>query len=244
MRTAVTNRLAIRNQLYSVESKATTQYIKSGVSFAVSTTPFSFGIWARPNLISGLPTIISQTNGTGLGRAWLYFTGTAWKLTTVLGGTTILGTRVLNNNQWYFFGVSVDPIVKTMDFYVGGNNSFTHDIAVTGMTIEPADGEIWLLENKGLSANFQGLATEYRIFTDRVFTEQEWSDYYFNNSFDKTGLRQELLFTEGTGNSVADTSVNATTASIINTANWYQTTFSKNRINSDIRTKTNNRTVI
>ncbi len=225
-RTTASNRIITRNQSYSLFTTVNTSYLKTNYAINPSNTIFSIGIWVLLRASVNLPTLLAQLSGSGTGRAYLYWPTVPGVITTVLDGTAIAGTKKFTQNKWYFIGISSNFNIPNVSVYYGENGAITQDI---NAPVAPSsnDGNLIILNNRILSNKLDGFTTEYRIFTGVAFSAAEWLSYYRDNSFSRTGLQQELLFSEGTGTTVADTSGNGMNATFNNTPQWSGVTFSK-----------------
>ena len=103
-------KLIARQQDYSIALAGSGNYINTNLARNLRTNATSFIIYAKPDLFSGvgLPTLLSQQNGTGTGRSILYFDEVTKFLTTALGGTAVSGTKRLRSNTYYCFIVIID----------------------------------------------------------------------------------------------------------------------------------------
>lgn len=147
-------------------------------------------------------TLLSQTDGTGTGRGWIGIRNNTGVIEDSFSGLSTTTPFIVNGLGWYHVFITYELATSTRRFYINGELIHTAVI-----TIEPANGNMRIGSNKNAQRNIIGNITELRIW-DRRLSDSDVTDYYFKNSFSRTDLLLEALFTEGSGSSVADTSGN------------------------------------
>jgi hypothetical protein len=167
--------------------------------------------------------IYNQQNGAGTGLTWLLVRNTNHKLSTLLDGSgTALESNYTVKRGWQYIHLSYDVTTQQLSFYVNGKCVGRNTVAIPSAT-----GAHRILCNKLVEGPADGYVTEVRFYT-RKFSDAEVDADYFNNERDLTNLRYELLFTEGSGFSVADTSGNGRNGTITS-ATWSDNVFSSPR---------------
>ncbi len=159
--------------------------------------------------------LYSQQNGAGLGRSWLYIDRLTNKLGNFFNGAAHVTNFMVTQGQWYILHLGWDHLTTTLDFYVDG------DAAAGGTFVTPvesADGQHVLGANKIFTGNRYVTITEYRLY-NRKLTPTEIANYNQPYIMPSTGLDTEILFSEGSGVNVADTSGNGHNG-IITTPEW------------------------
>ena len=77
-----------------------TQYVQlPQIGIDPSVDHYTIELWAKGSALGGTDNLIVQEDGTGTGRALLYFTGN--NLSTLQGGAAITGSTVLSNDTCY-----------------------------------------------------------------------------------------------------------------------------------------------
>src|SRR3989339_608567 len=177
---------------------------------ALRTNATSFIIYAKPDLFSGvgLPTLLSQQNGTGTGRSILYFDEVTKFLTTALGGTAVSGTKRLRSNTYYCFIVIIDINTPSMKIYIGDGANLTLDISAP-ILAESATGNFIIGANKSLAFNFKGNVCGYKVF-NKALSSTEVNNLYYYNGFNSNDVLQEFNFTTGSGATLVDTGATST----------------------------------
>ncbi len=130
---------------------------------------FSAFMWIQKNDTTTTKTMLSQQDGTGVGRTWLNTETVqcAAQLTTFLGfGVSLCSTTTLNVNQWYHIGLVYNGTALLL--YVNGVLENTSVRTVD----ENATGDFIIGQNKVLAQTFNGSLDEIRIYNKSLTTEQ------------------------------------------------------------------------
>jgi len=127
----------------------------------------AYSAWYKPFGFKNIQTIVSQQNGTGIGRSWMaFFTGVGRVINTNLGGSTLETDINAELGQWYHVVINYlakapsDPYGK-LQIWVNGelNVEQIKDID------EGADGDINLFVGKTFGNGTAGYNHEHLIYT-------------------------------------------------------------------------------
>ena len=161
-------------------------------------------------------TFYSQADGTGVGRSWMTspLVGRFW--TSALGGMTRNSNQlpILNSWQWVVYTNTYNSGANTNDlnmYFMPLRAAFAISIgSFLGIAAyEEANGEHHIGANKLTPAGFGADAYfgHFQFFS-RTLTQAEVSQRCTRNSFSRSNLECEYLFTESSGSTVKDTSGN------------------------------------
>lgn len=189
------------------------QFDPSGGNFSVS-------MWAKLNVTpyNGHPAndtnFYSQQNGaSGTGRTWLFVDRATNKLATFLRGSGDLTSYIVPEGQWNHYVITYRTSGTTVNIYANG-------VVVGTFTITPtsATGSHRIGQNKSNTAKFYGNITQVRFY-GRELSFTDVQNDYFSNIVDRTSLRYELLFSDGSGTTVTDSSGNSKNGTL-NGSSW------------------------
>lgn len=206
-------RLAVRNFSYSLIHPGV---VTTGETTDPSSTDWTAHIWASfdvdPNSIGPDSALLAQKNGAGIGQSFLYVEKSTGTYATRLGGAGIKDFGITPVQGDYSLKTLVyDNTANTLKLYIKGILVST----LTSVVIGSATGEMLIGDGKNGSIPWLGKTTNFSFFT-RAQGDTEIAAYSDNNFVDRTGLSNELLYAEGTGTTMADTSGNGNDATITN----------------------------
>lgn len=187
--------------------------------------------WTLPLLLYPLhdgilynQNIYSQLDGTGTGRGYVSSPLVGQFYSCALGGVTRNSTQrpVLNAWQWFILTNSYAGGSNTntlnMYFKLFGETTVQNVGTFSGITYENADGAHRIGASKATPTRcYDGYVSAFRFFTE-TFTENQINTMCSTNSFSRTNLAKEILMTETSGTTLADTSSNTTDATLTNGA--------------------------
>ncbi|MDO8522948.1 MAG: LamG domain-containing protein, partial [bacterium] len=134
-------------------------------------TDFTATAWFRTNAFNGIQQdIITQLDGTGTGRSWLFINATTNAINSFLGGAGTVGS-ILQANTWYH--ITLTKSGTTITIYLNGvfNVSSTKTVgAATGVTNIG-------INKDGVSDPFNGQIDDVRIY-NRALTPDEIKRLY------------------------------------------------------------------
>jgi PKD repeat protein len=137
----------------AVRFNQASEYISVSHSINPISTTFSASAWISVTNFSDSQVILSQQDGTGTGRSWLYL-DTAGRLASDLGGNLVTSTVQLATGQWHHIGLSYDGSV--LNLFVDGDLNITRTVSV-----EFSDGDhIIGIANDLVSTPFDGQVDE------------------------------------------------------------------------------------
>lgn len=225
----------VRNQEYSLLGKATgvvggTDYVDLVETTDPSTTDWTLSLWynarrlPREVTIPGIAhNIYNQLNGSGTGLTWLLIRNTNHKLSTLLDGSgTAIESNYTMEKGLHCIHLTWDFTSHQLSFYVNGKCCGRNTVVIPS-----ADGNHRLLDNKIIQGPADGYITETRFYT-RKFADAEVDLDYFKNIRDSANLRYELLFSDGSGTVVSDSSGSGRNGTITG-ATWSDNVASKPR---------------
>ncbi|XAL99094.1 cadherin-like domain-containing protein [Phycisphaeraceae bacterium D3-23] len=132
-----------------------------------SATAFSASVWVNFDTIpqSGSGVILSQRNGSGVGRSWLYINSSG-QLRSSLGAGSLGSATALTAGSWHHVAISHDG--TTLRLYLDGDL-----VDSAAATMESTDGGMVIGGNKSNSAHFMdGTVDELRVY-DRALSGHE-----------------------------------------------------------------------
>ncbi len=153
----------------SLELDGINDYFNAGFILNPADGPFSIFAWIRTE-IQG-KAIVSQTNGSGTGRNWLYTDSLKGTLRTDLRspsryGTPLPSQSVINDGKWHHIGFVWDGQYRYL--YFDGVEAVRDSIALTNL--ESSNGVLYFGAGKTLLSNdfFTGFLDDIRIFKGAI----------------------------------------------------------------------------
>ena len=133
-----------------------------------SAGPFTACAWVQ----SSVPNrkILSQTNGSGTGRTWLY-TDASGNLASFLGGVSMASYFHTTDGQWHHVALVWDG---TRRYLYGDGNNLIPDAYFPP---EACDGVLHIGATKNGTGTWNGLMDDVRIY-DRALSPQEIADLH------------------------------------------------------------------
>jgi len=233
-KTAVsTNQLAVRNFPYSIRFTTNTGYFimsnNDTLEDLFHTSGGTFVAWFKQEALLSVPAFIMYSPTSSVQGWWLqYETGLTYPTARFRFGVAYTGSNrlyktpaVYNDlyNRWVNICVSFDSTTPTTDPIICVNG-VSQSITATGTGTEYITDNTKAWRNSTIvnaPINFGG---EMRLIKGKQWTAAEMANYYFNNVVPTGGTAVGTwLFTEGSGNAVADASGNGNTMQLVN-ATW------------------------
>tara|TARA_R100001530_G_scaffold13251_3_gene12265 strand:+ start:2777 stop:3445 length:669 start_codon:yes stop_codon:yes gene_type:complete len=199
------NRISVRSSNNSVRHTGTNgDFITTGITFDPTTSDWSASIWMRV-LSRGNAVLMSQADGTGTGRDILTISSDTLK--SQLGGS-VQSFGYINDRRWHSFILVHVKASNRLDLYVDSVKQTT-----LTLTPEAANGA-WVIGARPSGAvSLAGQSTHFH-FWDKRLDLTERKAIYFDSAVPRDNLLNELLYTEGSGTNIADTSGNGDDATI------------------------------
>lgn len=146
--------------------------------------------------------IISQTNGTGTGRAWLKVGATSQKLESFLGGITLASINSLVASQWYHAALTFDgtDLILYLDGVIQSANT---------PTMEACDGNTILGSFGGAAPWFLGEIDELRIWSTVRTSDEIRENMCMSLSTIPANLLAYYDFNKASGTSLPDLTGNS-----------------------------------
>ena len=202
----------------ALDFDGTDDYIKTNTAiFNPSTTNFTASLWVRPtalDLDAGADrAILTQNNGTGTGRGWLYIDAGNQKLASFIGGGGKDSGHTLQINNWIHITLVYDVSTDSITWYINGVQGPTN----TSVGMETATGELYIGSGKAGQQNFKGKIDDVRIY-NRALSAAEIASLYGNTGGGKiadcSGLGDAQYTDPNTGHCYyrVDTAANWATA--------------------------------
>lgn len=144
----------------SIAFDGTNQYLSVTLTNTLNiiTGTFSAAMWVNVDDFSTARTLLSQRDGSGEGRSWL-FLNSVGHLSTMLGDTPLSGSTSLTPGQWHHVALTYDGVDITL--YVDAA-----PVVRAPRTVVDADGAFILGLHKNLTSDpFKGLIDEFTLFS-------------------------------------------------------------------------------
>ena len=211
-------RLAVRDYNNSVvHTETSSSGIQTTTAYDIEAADWTISLWCKYIAPTSTDTIIHIDGGAGSDRDVLFVQSATDTIRTNAGGSSVAftgGSLTGIRNKWSHFALTYDQSITELSLYVDGSlwESKT-------LTVAAADGAFFLGGRTTGSLPMGGFITNFLFFTEH-FDATKVSNLHYNNAYDTANLDTELLFSEGSGTSIADTSGNGNNASITGGLAW------------------------
>lgn len=155
-------------------------YVAASSAVNPGASDFTLSFWFYPTDFNTFPagyvrTILSQQNGTGTGRGWIYIYDINSHLNSSLGSVFGDSGFTLSLNTWVQATLVHNNAANTLTWYVNGVARNTN----TGVAIESATGNYILGAQKDVTKGlYAGILDDVRIY-NRALTVDEIQRLYF-----------------------------------------------------------------
>lgn len=204
---------------YAVDFDGTNDYAISGAAVVnPGSTSFTAECWFQLDTTASQQTIMSQRNGTGTGRSWIFTSGATGLLCTNIGnvGAAGLTTKVLATGVWYHAAVVYDRAAATVCLYLDGV-LVLGPVACTG---EACDGQAVVAADKNLGNCANGRIDEVRIWSTARTASQVRANYRKELAGTESGLAASWNLDEGTGTTPQDATAGNNDLTLTNGPTW------------------------
>ncbi|MEZ4722267.1 MAG: LamG-like jellyroll fold domain-containing protein [Flavobacteriales bacterium] len=184
---------------YALEFDGTDDYVISSGSPLNPAQPFTAELWFKANSITGSQTLISQGNGSGLGRNWLWLNGPL--LATSIAGSGIPGSTNLSIGDWHHAAVVFTG--TQVRLYLDGK----FETQLGGLSGEFADGQLRIGVSKNGGSPFAGFVDEVRVWSAALDTNtiRQWMCRKLDESHGEIdNLVSYYRFDENVGSALID----------------------------------------
>lgn len=216
-------RMIRKNGNYSFKSVATgliaaNDYVTiTGETTDPATTDWTVSLWyfcsRLPTEVSAIPraqNIYNQLDGTGTGLTWLLIRNSNNCLSTLLDGTgTARQFSYFMSHGWHYIHLTYNKTTHDVKCYVNGIAVGVQNINIAA----GATGSHRLMANKVPQGPADGNVAEARFYT-REFSATDVANDYYGDKRSADSLRYELLFNDGSGPTVVDSSGNGRNGTI------------------------------
>ena len=210
-------RLAVREFNNSiVHTETASSGIQTATSLELSTNDWAASFWVNYIALSTTDTVLYVDGGTGTYHDLIFFHNADDVIKSNAGGAAVnFNTKIdAIRNRWTHLLMTYDQSATELSLYV---NSALDESKT--LTVGAANGNLYLGARDTGSLPMGGFLTNFLFFTEH-FDATKVSDLYYSQAYDRTNLDTELLFSEGSGVSIADTSGNGNNATIDGGLAW------------------------